>query len=69
MKGYTIHIVGICVEPDLLSLYEESNDSGRGNLPALSGDQPLGRARGDQVLVSIRDTGAFMDPRSRKDWW
>ena len=67
--GYTIHIVGICVEPDLLALYEESNASGRGNLPALRGDQPLGRSRGEQVLVSIRDTGAFMDPRSRKDWW
>lgn len=67
--GYTIHMVGICVEPSLLALYEEYNAEGRGRLPVLSGNQPLGRARGDHVLTAVRDTGAFMDPRSEKDWW
>ena len=38
-------------------------------LPALRAEQAFGRARGDEIMVSIRDTGSFMDPRSRKDWW
>jgi hypothetical protein len=67
--GYTIHIESICVEPGLLSLCRAWNDAGRGELPALRGGQPFGRARGDEIGVAIRDTGAFMDPRSRKDWW
>jgi hypothetical protein len=67
--GYTIHMVGLCVEPDLLALYRSMDAAGRESLPVLRGNQPLGRAGGSQVLVAIRDTGAFMDPRSRKDWW
>ncbi len=67
--GYTIHLENICVEPSLLALYQAWNDAGRGELPALRGGQPLGRARGSEMGVAIRDTGSFMDPRSRKDWW
>ena len=69
VHGYTLHIEGICVEPSLLTLYEAWNDIGRGQLPALAAGQPLGRARGSTIGVAIRDSGAFMDPRSRKDWW
>ena len=69
VSGYTIHLRGVCVEPQLRALYDASNAAGRSALPALRGDQPLGRARGDRVVMTIRDTGAFMDPRSRKDWW
>lgn len=69
VHGYTIHLAGICVEPELLDLYRACNEAGRGELPALLPDQPLGRARGDEVYVAIRDTGSWMDPRSRKDWW
>jgi hypothetical protein len=69
VSGYTIHMVGICVEPSLLALYEEYNAEGRGRLPVLRGNQALGRSLGDQVLTAVRDTGAFMDPRSEKDWW
>jgi hypothetical protein len=67
--GYTIHIENVCVEPSLLALYRAWNDAGRGELPALRGGQPFGRARGDEIGVAIRDTGTFMDPRSRRDWW
>ncbi len=67
--GYTIHIENICVEPSLLALYQAWNEAGRGELPALRGGQPVGRARGREVSVAIRDTGTFMDPRSRRDWW
>jgi len=45
------------------------NDAGRGHLPALRAGQAFGRARGDEIGGVIRDNGAFMDPRSRKDWW
>jgi len=67
--GYTLHVENICVEPRLLALYQSLNDAGRGHLPALRAGQAFGRARGDEIGVVIRDNGAFMDPRSRKDWW
>lgn len=67
--GYTIHVVGLCVEPSLRALYDADHAAGRGQLPALAGNQPFGRARGLELQVAIRDTGAFMDPRSQKDWW
>lgn len=55
--GYTIHIEGIRARPDL-------KEGSR-----VSASDLLGTARGDEVRVSIRDTGTFMDPRVRKDWW
>lgn len=67
--GFTIHVEEICVEPSLLALYRASNDAGRGQLPALRGGEPFGRALGTTIGVAIRDSGSFMDPRSRWDWW
>jgi hypothetical protein len=67
--GYTLHVEGVCVEPNLLTLYRNMDAAGRGNLPALRARQAFGRAIGGEVGVAIRDTGAFMDPRSRNDWW
>jgi hypothetical protein len=67
--GYTLHVEGICVEPNLLALYRSMNNGGRGQLPALRARQAFGRAVGGEVGVAIRDSGAFMDPRSRNDWW
>ncbi len=67
--GYTLHLENICVDPGLLALYRSLDETGRHALPALRGGQSLGRALGSEIGVSIRDTGAFMDPRSRKDWW
>ena len=67
--GYTIHVENVCVEPSLLALYRTWNDAGRGELPALRGGQPFGRARASEIRVAIRDTGTFLDPRSRWDWW
>ncbi len=69
VAGYTVHVVGVCVEPSLRALYDARHAAGRGALPALRANQPFARARGAEVLVAIRDTGAFMDPRVRKDWW
>jgi len=67
--GYAIHVDGICAEPSLLALYEQLNAAGRGQLPALRAGQAFGRAIGYEIQVAIRDTGRFMDPRVRKDWW
>jgi len=69
VSGYTIHIENICVEPSLLALYRAWNNAGRVHLPALRAGQAFGRARGNEIGVAIRDNGAFMDPRSWKDWW
>jgi hypothetical protein len=67
-NGYAIHLENICVDPNLLALYQASTAAGRGSLPALREDEVLGTASGS-VLVAVRDRGVFFDPRSRKDWW
>ena len=67
--GYTIHVEGVCVAPELLTLYETWDAAGRTRLPALRAGQAFGRARSSEIEVAIRDTGDFLDPRSRKDWW
>lgn len=68
-QGYTLHLEGVCTDPNLLVLYQAMDGAGRHELPALRPGQAFGRARGSQFGVAIRDSGAFMDPRSRKDWW
>lgn len=69
VNGYTLHLENICVDPNLLALYQSLNASGRTQLPALYAGQGVGTAKGNWIGVAIRDTGQFMDPRSRKDWW
>jgi hypothetical protein len=69
VSGYTLHIENICVDPDLLSLYQQWNAAGRSYLPALTARQPIGRALGTEIRVTVRDTGTFGDPRSCKDNW
>jgi len=67
--GYGLHIENICVDPTLLAYYNQLDAAGRGNLPALRYNQPIGRASGTDILVAVRDSGQFMDPRSYVDWW
>jgi hypothetical protein len=67
--GYGVHVENVCVDPNLVALYRAADAAGRGQLPGLAGGQPFGRARSGEILVAIRDSGNFMDPRSRKDWW
>lgn len=69
VSGYTIHVAGICVEPTLQTLYDQCHAAGRQELPALKSKQAFGRAIATEIKVSIRDTGSWMDPRVRKDWW
>lgn len=69
IQGYTLHLEGVRVAPALLALYRSANDAGRRQLPALRAGQALGWSAGDALGVAVRDMGAFLDPRSRKDWW
>ena len=69
LLGYTVYVENVCVEPSLLELYRQLDAAGRTELPALYGSQPFGRATTTEIRVVIRDGGAAMDPRSRKDWW
>ena len=67
--GYVLHIDGVCTDPDLLALYRQNHAAGRGSLPALRGHQAFGVAVGTEIQIAVRDTGSFIDPRSRNDWW
>jgi hypothetical protein len=67
--GYTLHLENICVDENLLALYQQLNAAGRSQLPALFPGQPLGRAPASEIDAAIRDRGSFLDPRTRKDWW
>ncbi len=68
-KGYLLHIEEIQVDPSLLALYRAQDAAGRQRLPALRHNERFANASGSSLKVVIRDTGSFMDPRSRKDWW
>jgi len=67
--GYAVHLEDLEVDAGLLALYEALDVAGRTRLPALRNGERLGYADGASVKVAIRDTGQFMDPRVRKDWW
>ena len=67
--GYTLHMENVCVEPRLLALYRALDEAGRAELPALRAGQAFGRARGTEIGVAIRDTGRFLAPNSKGDWW
>ncbi len=67
--GYAIQIDGVCVDPNLLQLYRQLNAVGRNDLPAVEGGKAIGVAQGNEIRVVIRDTGDFLDPRSKLDWW
>ncbi len=67
--GYTIHMENVCVDPNLLALYQTSNANGRNELPALLPNQAFGRAPGYEIDVATRSNGSLLDPRTRKDWW
>ena len=67
--GYTVHLEDVCVDPQLLAMYQNLDGAGRRQLPALRSGEVLGTARDTAIKVAVRDTGRFMDPRSRLDWW
>lgn len=68
-RGYLVHLEDIQVDPALLALYREKDAAGRAELPALRNNERFATAAGSTLKAAIRDTGSFMDPRVRKDWW
>jgi hypothetical protein len=72
INGYVIHMMNFCVDPNLVALYRAQLLNGKREtkkLPGLKVDQVIGTALEDAVTVAVRDRAAFLDPRSRKDWW
>jgi hypothetical protein len=70
--GYVVHMLNFCVDANLVAAYRTQTISGRratGQLPGVRNNQPVGVALGSAITIAIRDRGAFLDPRSRKDWW
>lgn len=72
-SGYVLHMLDLCVEPALVALYRAQLDgSGRratARLPGVKNGQAVARAGDKPVLIAIRDSARFMDPRSLNDWW
>ena len=68
-RGYVVHLEDFCVDPSLLQFYREQDANGRSWLPAVRSQEQVGVAAAEPLKAAIRDTGSFMDPRSRKDWW
>jgi hypothetical protein len=77
-QGYTVHVDGICTDPNLRALYDQLDNAARNTyvgpsytypLPALRKNQAFGTAKSPETVVIIRDTGAFMDTRSCYEWW
>ncbi len=68
-NGYAVHIENFCVDPNLLNLYNTLNAAGRGSLPGLTYNQAMGVASSSEVEVAIVDSGTFMDPRIKAEWW
>jgi hypothetical protein len=67
--GYLVHLVNLCVDPNLVALYQRLDADGRHWLPAVFSGSVVGTAQGGEVDVVVRDSGSFLDPRSRQDWW
>ena len=70
--AYVVHLRGLCVDPGLTAAYRAQMSGGlraTGRLPALRSSERVGTMLGGGLIVAVRDRGAFMDPRSRKDWW
>lgn len=67
--GYFIHIDNFCLDPNLLAAYQKENSAGRDSLPVIRPGQVFGYGNGSDVRIAIRDSGDWMDPRARKDWW
>jgi hypothetical protein len=71
-EGYVFHMMNFCVDPGLVAQYRAQVQGGRratGLLPGVRNGQTVGYSIGNSVTVAIRDRAAFLDPRSRKDWW
>ena len=67
--GYTVYIKDIDINDNLWQGVNFNCLNGTKNLPGLSAGNTIGKARGSEIVVAIRDTGSLMDPRWIPDWW
>lgn len=70
--GYALYLSNLCVDVNLVKAYRDQLSKGKrstGWLPALRNTDVLGTARGSALTIAVRDSGSFLDPRARKDWW
>ena len=70
-NGYTIQYDNLCIDPELLKLYQQlspPNATNRTQLPRLKKGDQVGTFKTHEVVVAIRDRGQYMDPRSIA-WW
>ena len=61
--GYTLYFENLCVDKNLIDLYNKLNNQGRKQLPAIREGQVFGFAKDEKLKVAIRDTGTFLDLR------
>lgn len=69
IDGYAVHILGVAPDESLLTLYRQLNSEGRKRMPALKVNDIIGTAIDNEIWVSIRDSGDFLDPRWKQEWW
>lgn len=62
VTGYTLYFENLCVDKNLISLYQKLNNEGRKYLPAIYPQQFFGLTR-NRLKIAIRDTGMFLDLR------
>ncbi len=67
--GYMVHLEDVGIDAAIVQRYRELSAAGRNELPALRSGELIGYAFAGSIKVAVRDTGSFMDPRTRKDWW
>lgn len=69
-SGYAVELNNICTDINLLRIYRDARKNNK-TLPRLKFGDHLGQAlpNSNELMVIVRDTGSFIDPRSIKDWW
>ncbi|MCC6749063.1 MAG: hypothetical protein IT371_15490 [Deltaproteobacteria bacterium] len=67
-RGYTLYLLGLKVDPELVALYERCVQDGRARLPVLAAGEQVGWAV-RELLVAVRRYGTFLDPRLERDFY
>lgn len=62
VTGYTLYFENLCVDKNLINLYQQLNSEGRKELPAIYQQQFFGLTK-NKLKIALRDTGMFLDLR------
>ncbi len=63
---YDLHLSGIEISPEIVSAFSNREP---GQLPALPAFYNLGKAKNNELIVAMADTGTFMNLLERNDFW